>query len=322
MQSSEIWALVDKVQTIAIAGHVRPDGDCVGSCMALTRYLRKEYPTKTIAVYFESMPDSFSPLFAKDEYCVGFENLEKAELFFAVDCSDQERLGGAGTLFEQAEYTICIDHHISNKGYAQKNYNNPKASSAAEVLFELLQEDKVDEKIATAIYLGIVHDSGVFKYSNTSRRTMEIGGILIEKGVKNTELIDQTFYAKTYIQNQILGRVLLESILALDGKVIVSQVSKKIMDFYGGTTADLEGIVEQLRITDGVEMALFMHELEPLVYKVSMRSKNFVDVSAIASHFGGGGHVRAAGCTMTGTFHDITNSILELVDLQLKDVNE
>ena len=204
----------------------------------------------------------------------------------------------------------------------KKNYNNPNASSAAEVLFELLQEDKVDKEIATAIYLGIVHDSGVFKYSNTSKRTMEIGGILIEKGVKNTELIDQTFYAKTYIQNQILGRVLLESILALDGKVIVSQVSKKIMDFYGGTTADLEGIVEQLRITDGVEMALFMHELEPLVYKVSMRSKNYVDVSAIASHFGGGGHIRAAGCTMTGTFHDITNSILELVDLQLKEVNK
>ena len=84
MQCSDIWALVDKVQTIAVAGHVRPDGDCVGSCMALARYLRKEYPAKTIAVYFESMPDSFSSLFDKDEYCVGFENLEKAELFFAV----------------------------------------------------------------------------------------------------------------------------------------------------------------------------------------------------------------------------------------------
>lgn len=322
MNKKEIWDWVEEAGSIAIAGHIRPDGDCIGSCMALYQYIKKEYPNKKIQVYFENVPKSFRYLFEMKEMTIGFENLEQAELFFSVDCSDLERLGPAVELFEGASHTICIDHHISNEGYGELNYIVPSASSAAEVLFELLDENKINKNVATSIYLGIVHDSGVFKYSNVSRRTMEIAGILVEKGVETTSLIDNTFYHKTYIQNQILGRVLLESFLVLDGKGIVSCVTKKMMDFYDCVTSDLDGIVEQLRITDGVEVAVFLHELEPLVYKVSMRSKDVVDVNRIATQFGGGGHVKAAGCTMTGTFHDVVNSILELADLQMKEVEK
>ena len=185
------------------------------------------------------------------------------------------------------------------------------------MLFTLLEQDKIDYDVATSLYTGIIHDSGVFKYQSTSRKTMEIAGVLLEKGVKNTKLIDETFYQKTYIQNQILGRVLLESILVLDGKVIASCVTQKMMKFYGATTQDLEGIVEQLRITKGVEMAIFLHELEPLRYKVSMRSNELVDVSKIAQQFGGGGHVKAAGCTMTGNYYDIINNLLKFAEQQL-----
>lgn len=322
MNKKEIWDWVEEAGSIAIAGHIRPDGDCIGSCMALYQYIKKEYPNKKIQVYFENVPKSFRYLFEMKEMTIGFENMEQAELFFSVDCSDLERLGPAVELFEGASHTICIDHHISNEGYGELNYIVPGASSAAEVLFELLDENKINKNVATSIYLGIVHDSGVFKYSNVSRRTMEIAGILIEKGVETTSLIDNTFYHKTYIQNQILGRVLLESFLVLDGKGIVSCVTKKMMDFYDCVTSDLDGIVEQLRITDGVEVAVFLHELEPLVYKVSMRSKDVVDVNRIATQFGGGGHIKAAGCTMTGTFHDVVNSILELADLQMKEVEK
>lgn len=320
MNKENMWDLVDQAKSIAIAGHVRPDGDCIGSCMALYQYIKKEYPNKNVQVYFESVPESFQYLFEKEEKNIGFEKLEQAELFISVDCSDLERLGAAVELFNGAVHTICVDHHISNAGYAKLNYIVPNASSAAEVMFELMDENKINKEVATSIYLGIVHDSGVFKYSNVSRRTMEIAGILVEKGVETTSLIDNTFYHKTYIQNQILGRVLLESFLVLDGKGIVSCVTKRMMEFYGCVTADLDGIVEQMRVTDGVEVAIFLHELEPLTYKVSMRSKDVVDVNRIATQFGGGGHVKAAGCTMTGTYHDVINSILELVDLQMKEV--
>ena len=222
-------------------------------------------------------------------------------------------------MFENAKDTICIDHHISNVGYAALNFIEPQSSSASEVLYELLDDTKIDSDVATALYLGIAHDTGVFKYSCTSKRTMEIAGALIAKGIDINTLLDQTFYHKSYVQNQILGRVLLESILLLNGKVIASCVTQKMMQFYGATTADLDGIVEQLRVTDGVEMAVLVHELEPLVYKVSMRANDKIDVAAIASRFGGGGHVKAAGCTMTGTYYDIMNTLLELADIQLNE---
>lgn len=320
MKCDKLWEEVAVANAIAIAGHIRPDGDCVGSCMGLARYLRKKYPKKRVDVYFEVMPNSFSDLFLEGEYRVGYEDMEPVDLFFAMDCSDSERLGGALSLFEQTEKTICIDHHISNVGYAKQNYIVADASSASEVLFELLEEDSIDKEIATAIYLGIVHDSGVFKYSNTSKRTMEIGGILVDKKVETTYIIDHTFYSKSYKQNQIMGRVLMESILALDGKVIIGSMSQKMMRFYEANNQDLDGIVEQLRITEGVEMALFLHETAPMVYKVSMRANEKVNVSEIALHFGGGGHIKAAGCTIAGNYYDVINGILELVDLQLKEI--
>ena len=318
LMKETIWKEIENAASIAIAGHIRPDGDCVGSCMAMYLYLKKEYPNKEIEVYFEKMPERFAYLFEGEDYREGFDTLKDCQLFIALDASDEERLGGAIELKKSAASSICIDHHISNMGYAQYNVIDADASSASEVLYELLEEEKIDKKVATALYLGIVHDSGVFKYPNTSRRTMEIGGILVEKGIEKTSLVDQTFFRKSYVQNQILGRVLLESILVLNGKVIASRVTKKMMDFYGATTEDLDGIVEQMRITDGVEMAIFLHEVEPLLYKVSMRANEKMDVSAIAQHFGGGGHVKAAGCTMHGTYYDILNSLLTFADAQLQ----
>lgn len=319
MNVEKMWNEISNAKTIGIAGHVRPDGDCIGSCMALYQYLVKEYPKKKIDVYFESIPDRFL-LLSKIEDAKSACNVDNIyDIFISLDCSDKERLGDAEKYFEQAKHTICIDHHISNMGYAKQNIIVADASSTSEVLFTVLDQSKIDYDIATSLYLGIIHDSGVFKYSCTSRKTMEVAGILLEKGVKNTKLIDETFYQKTYIQNQILGRVLLESILVLDGKVITSCVTQKMMKFYGATTQDLEGIVEQLRITKGVEMAIFLHELEPLRYKVSMRSNELVDVNKIARQFGGGGHVKAAGCTMTGNYYDIINNLLKFVDQQLQE---
>ena len=141
--------------------------------------------------------------------------------------------------------------------------------------------------------------------------------MLIDKGFDFTKIIDETIYQKTYKQQQITGRALLESMRVLDGKVIFSAVHKKEMDFYGVTSKDLEGIVSQLRTTSGVEVAIFMYELEPQIYKVSMRSNSCVNVSEIASYFGGGGHVRAAGCTMQGNMYDVVNNLTEHIEKQL-----
>jgi phosphoesterase RecJ-like protein len=141
----------------------------------------------------------------------------------------------------------------------------------------------------------------------------------MEKGIRCAELLEETFYKKTYLQNQILGKALLESMRILDGKCIVSVVRKRDMDFFGVGPMDLEGIVSQLKLTEGVEVAIFMYQTGNLEYKVSLRSKESVDVSRIASYFGGGGHVRAAGVTMKGTFHDIINNLTLHIESQMAE---
>ena len=130
-------------------------------------------------------------------------------------------------------------------------------------------------------------------------------------------IIDNSFYRKTYIQNQILGRALLESITFLDGRCIFSVIHKRDMEFYGVTSADMDGIIDQLRITEGVECAIFMYETACREYKVSLRSTNDLDVSKIAVYFGGGGHVKAAGCTMAGSVHDVVNNLSARISAQI-----
>ena len=243
---------------------------------------------------------------------------ETYDLCICLDSSDEERLGDFKSCFDRSAKTICIDHHITNCGYAQENVIDGHASSACEVVYGQLDESRISKRVAECIYTGIIHDTGVFKYSNTSRKTMEIAGKMMEKGIDFGTIIDGSFYKKTYMQSQILGRALLESITFLDGRCIFSVVRKKDMDFYGVDKSDLDGIVDQLRVIDGIECAIFLYETGIHQFKVSLRSNSIVDVSRIAAYFGGGGHVRAAGCTMSGSVHDVVNNLSAHIAEQLE----
>lgn len=301
---------------VAISGHIRPDGDCVGSCMGLYLYLTKELPDVTVDVFLEKPSDVFNCIQGVEQIkdASMFAN-ENYDVFIALDCS-KDRLGDAEVIFDHAKKTINIDHHISNVGCGKVNYLRADASSASELVFELLDVDKLDVEIAKALYVGIIHDTGVLQYSNTSPATLMAVSELVKYGFNFPEIIEETFYEKTYVQNQILGRALLESILFMDGRCIVAVISKDMMNFYGVTGKDLDGIINQMRNTKGVECAIFLYELDSLEYKVSMRSGGQINVSAIAQFFGGGGHVRAAGCTVKGTAHDVINNISAQIELQ------
>ncbi|WP_029320685.1 DHH family phosphoesterase [Butyrivibrio sp. AE3004] len=312
--------LVNGVNTVGIGGHIRPDGDCIGSTVALYLYLKKNYPDLKVDVFLEKIPESYKIIEAVDEVNTTFKtDVDSYDIFFALDCG-KERLGEAEKLFDAAKKTVNIDHHVSNQGTGDENYIVPLASSASELVYNCLIPDKIDAEIAKMLYMGIVTDTGVFKYSNTSPDTMRAAADLISYGFDFGELIDHVFYEKNYIQNQILGRALLESMLIMDGECIVSVVSRQTMDFYAVESSDLDGIVSQLLLTTGTECAIFMYEIGSLEYKVSLRSKGKVNVAKIAELFGGGGHARAAGCTMNGTQHDIINSLSEYVERYLKGV--
>ena len=307
-----------QVNTVAIGGHVRPDGDCVGSTLGLYQYIKKCFPNIHVDVYLEDIPESFKSMIpVSEEILHEIDSKKIYDLFVALDCGDAGRLGFSAPLFENAKATVCIDHHVSNTSFADENYIVPDASSTSELVYNLLDKEKITTEIAECLYLGIVHDTGVFQYSCTSPETMEAAADLMRKGIRSNEIIDKTFYEKTYAQNQILGRALLESFLFMDGKCIVSYITKKIMDFHGVTPKDLEGIVSQLRVIKDVEVAILLYETAPQEYKVSLRATGDVDVSKVAGFFGGGGHKKAAGVTMKGTVHDILNNLAEQIDLQL-----
>lgn len=307
------------VKRAAIAGHIRPDGDCVGSCMGLYLYLKENYPEIETHIYLESPRASFSLVKGLEEARTSCKGDEEYDVFFLVDTSTSDRIGVAQEIFRKAKRRVCIDHHVSNVGFADVNIIRPEVSSASEVVYELLDEEKISKPAAEAIYMGMVHDTGVFKFSSTTPRTMEIAGKLMGRGIDFTRIIDETFYQKSYVQNQVLGRCLMESILLLDGKCIIGMVRKRDMEFYGVEPKDMDGIVDQLRITKGVEVAVFLYEVKTQEFKVSLRSNGPVNVNDVASYFAGGGHVKAAGCTMQGSVYDVINNLMGPIERQIKE---
>lgn len=319
---------------IGISGHVRPDGDCTGSCLALKKYIENAMPSAEVTLFIEQPPVIFSFLYGYDsidptyggivkedgsvsDIADSMENSAKYDVYIALDSGSIDRLGNAIPYFKEADKTICIDHHESNVGYADINEIDGDASSTCEMLTRFMDKKFMDIEIAKAVYTGIVHDTGVFQYSCMKKATFGVVGELVEYGFDTQKIINDTFYEKTYVQNQILGRALLESIVFMDGKCIASCVDKRMMEFYGAKTSDFEGIVNQMLLTKDVEVAIFMYETGTLEYKVSMRSKGKVNLAEIALIFGGGGHYRAAGCTMMGTYRDVLNNLSKEIEKQL-----
>ncbi len=314
----KIDQLISGAKTIGITSHVRPDGDAIGSCLGMYLYIKKNYPRARVDVFLEKVLPELMFIKGADEVKTDFQtDIESYDVFIVLDCS-KDRTGDAEKFFDAAKKTINIDHHVSNTGTGDELFIVPDASSACELAYETMDSNKLDMDIAKALYTGMVTDTGVFKYNNTSPKTMNIAAELISFGFDFGSLIDRVFYEKTYLQNQILGRALLESILLMEGRCIVSVVSKQSMDFYGAESNDLDGIVNQLLLTVGVDCAIFMYELAPLEYKVSLRSTGAVNVSEVAQMFGGGGHVRAAGCIVNGTQHDVINNLTKYIHKQLE----
>lgn len=306
-------AIIEDKNLIGIAGHVRPDGDCVGSTLAVYNYIKDNYPEKDVRIYLEPIPNIFKFLKRADEIRSDYKDDVVFDLFIAEDCGDLGRLGNAAKYFENAKSTLCIDHHVSNSSFADENYIFPKASSTCELVFELIDRQKLTLQIAECLYTGMVHDTGVFQYSCTSAKTMEIAGVLMETGIDYPKIVDDTFYTKTFGQNKILGLALLNAELYLDGAVIATVVFQEDMKRFSVLPKHLDGIVNQLRVTKDTKIALFLYENEDGTFKGSLRVNGDTNVADIAAQFGGGGHVKAAGFSIEGPIDTAMERILNVI---------
>lgn len=306
--------------TLAIFGHVRPDGDCVGSTLALYNYITDNFPNIKIQVYLERFPESYKILNGADIALPLYEDsgVQPYDAAVLMDTPSFERVGAGGVpCLQKARKTCNIDHHISNPlSLCDLNIVKPEASSACEVLFDQLDPSKISVRTASCLYLGIVHDTGAFKFSSTGKHTMEVVGALIEKGVDFARIVNETYYCRTYKQTLVTGHVLGHCKLALEGKVVHAFVTPETMKEFDVTPVDLSNVIDTLREVSGTEVALFLYPVNGK-YKISLRSNYVVDVNAIAKEFGGGGHTRAAGGDTDLPPEEAIQKILELVEKQL-----
>ncbi|MBE5891362.1 MAG: bifunctional oligoribonuclease/PAP phosphatase NrnA [Lachnospiraceae bacterium] len=302
--------ILQNVKTVGISGHVRPDGDCVGSTLGVLNYIKTYFPQIEVSLYLDPIPNIFKFLRYSDHINSDRSENRIFDLYIALDCGDLGRLGDSAKYFEAAKKTLCVDHHVSNQSFADENVIDPNASSTCELVCRLIDEDKITKEIAECLYTGMVHDTGVFQYTCTSRETMDLGGMLMQKGIDFTKIVDETFYQKTFNQNKILGKALLNSKLYLDGQVNLSVISLEEMAQFDCEPKHLDGIVQQLRVTKGVRVAVFLYENEDHTYKVSTRANDDTDLAALAMTFNGGGHKKAAGFTIQGPLEEAIHLIL------------
>lgn len=315
--------ITDEIKTVGISGHILPDGDCIGSCMGLYLYLKKNYPAVRTDVFLEEEPPELKIIKDIDVVRHDFKtDVERYDLFFLLDV-EKTRTGGAEALFDRAKTRINIDHHVSNPGCGDINYIRTSASSVCEMMCEVLDFERMDTDIARTIYTGIVTDTGMFHYSCTTPLTMRLAARLMEFPFSASDLVEHVELERRYAQNRALGFLLTRSSLHLENRVITSFMEYSEMQEQGFCVQDLDGAVSQLNLTTGVLCSILAHGDPDGTSKISLRSKSdHINVAKIAEAFSGGGHVRASGCSYQGSAEEAVKAVLPHVEALLRTLPE
>jgi phosphoesterase RecJ-like protein len=312
-------SIIDKIKDsnkIAVLSHVMPDGDSIGSSLALYNALKK-CGKDVRFILDDDIPRKYGFLKSSGEIQRPGQ-FESFDAVIVLDCGDTERLGNS-SIYLNNNYVINIDHHMSNNKYGDLNMVNKDSAAAGELVYDLIKELDIvmDREISECLYTAIVTDTGQFQYSNTTSRTHLIVGDLINNGV-NVSLMSERIYQNNSKEKTVLMNMALSSLEFFHNDV-TSCISLTLeqMKEANASDEDSDGIINLARDIECVEVAIFLREVEPGVVKVGLRSKKKADVSAVAVLFGGGGHLHAAGCTLPGTVDEVKKKILDAVAEEL-----
>lgn len=301
-----------------IVSHVQPDGDAVSSTVTVGWLLSCLGKTFTMMNEGE-IPQRMRFLWNADRIVNMTEQppQRKYKAVICVDCADFARVGLTKQYFEEDALILNIDHHPTNDGYGTVNIIKPDAAATAEILFDFVGQFpiEVDKAAATAIYTGLLTDTGGFRYANTSPNVMTTASKLLEYGVDGPMLAQILLEQVTLPQVRILNQALSSLKMTDDGKIAWVVITPEDMVACGAANEDLEGIVNYPRNIEGVEVGIFFKVIHDQAVKVSLRSAGKVNVAALAQTFGGGGHVLAAGCRLEGSLDDIVDRVLKQVNV-------
>ena len=299
----------------AVLSHVRPDGDALGSQLALGLSLKRL--GKDVRIWNEEgMLEKYSFLPSANLLTKPPADPEDVDVAIALDTAIQNRLGTALPAVRSAKVWINIDHHPSNPGYGDLVYINPKAPATGQILFELIQSEKlpIDAAIAENLYVAISTDTGSFQYPNTTARTFEMAAELVRAGVDVGRVSQLTYENYPRRRAELLRDLLGTMRFEANDRVASFSLSLATAKKLGVSPEDNEGLIDHLRAIHGIIVAVFFEELADGKVRVSMRSKNEkVNVCAICEKFGGGGHVLAAGARIPGTLAEVEKKVLEEV---------
>jgi len=293
----EIWQKIIKADNILLLAHVNPDGDALGSSLSLYPILKKMGKKVSVFNATKPLPEylDFLPNFDKVKNSVP----KKVDLTIAFDCGSFDRLG----LEEKPSFLINIDHHISNTNYGDINLIKPDYASTSQVVYDLLKANEVfiPKESAICIYTALVTDTGSFQYETVNDKVFECAADLVRCGVSPEYVSKMLFHRDRLSRLRLLAKAYETIEMCCDGKVAFVEVTKEMMEMTGSIKEDTDSIVNSVRALATVEIACMLREEDEGI-KISLRSKNYADVSKVAQKYGGGGHIRAAGATFRGEY--------------------
>ncbi len=300
---------IKDAKSIYIVSHVQPDGDNIGSLLALGLALKK-IEKDVFFLKTDNIPKDF--LFLPNIDLIKDYDEKEIDLLITLDSSDEERLGGNIELLEKAKKIVNIDHHLSNTNYGDINIVDSQAAATCEIVFKLIKklEIPIDKDIATCLFTGISTDTGSFMYENANEETHLIAAELLRIGIDKQEININIWQNKSLLKTKLFIKTLETLETYFDDRVAIVEVTRDNLRAVGASMEDSEGIVSFIRDIDTVEVAVMLKEFEEDEIKVSMRSKRYVDVSDLCSKFGGGGHQKASGCTIKSDLEQVKKDLI------------
>ncbi|MCL2854161.1 MAG: bifunctional oligoribonuclease/PAP phosphatase NrnA [Defluviitaleaceae bacterium] len=305
--TKEAWDNMTKNgENIVIVTHYGPDGDAVGSCFALAYALKKAGFSPKVVL--DNYNDKLNVVDGSEFIFKGDTRIMPIDLLICLDCGDFARVAAPGDLFARAFVTINVDHHMGNDGFATHNYVDTTAPSTCEIVFSIINPFvPMTKDMASALYLGMVTDTGGFRYSATTPKTMEIAGKLMSVGIDFTTIQQRAVYTRSKVENAIFSKAL-QNLVHMPNGLTYTTITQVEMAEAGADYSDLEGIAEHMLSIEGTKIAAFFNE-RPVRTKVSFRSKEY-EINTIAAKFGGGGHKFAAAASFESNFDEGVAAVL------------
>ncbi|HIG84818.1 MAG: bifunctional oligoribonuclease/PAP phosphatase NrnA [Verrucomicrobiales bacterium] len=314
---AEIGTLIRDAKSVVIISHVRPDGDAVGTQIALGASLQ-ELGKEVILINEDGCPSNLKFLAGSDKVLLPPENHIDADLCIALDTANNERLGGRCIeAVKLVKPVINIDHHITNEGYGDFVYVDPDSPATAQIIYELISNEGFPFPTASrdSLFVGISTDTGSFRYPATTARTYEVGADLLRMGADCGALSSAIYESYPYRRIELLKKLLGNLKMTVDDQVASWCLDLQTKEELSIKPEDSENLSDLIRGIDSVRVAVFFEELKDCSVRVSMRSKdvNLADVSKICSHFGGGGHPLASGARVHGKLHEVEEKVLNKI---------